>query len=540
AKVSNIIEKEEDNFLSTVDAGLERINRIFTAMHKQRRGTVSGAEAADMFQTHGFPPELFETLAAERNFTFDWAGFQDEMKRHGDISGATEKVQLFKRDPLEALKKAVHGSVFLGYETLEVKDAKVLGIISNEQLCDQIDEVDHENPIILVLDKTPFYGEMGGQVGDVGQIEAQGFCFEVTDSQVEGAFTLHVGHLREGKIELGAVVSARVDAARRAGIRRAHSATHLLHYALRKHLGAHAMQQGSKVDDDLLRFDFSNPSAVSPAELQKIEIETNELIMACAPIHWENMPLAEARKTGAMMLFGEKYPDVVRLVSMGDFSKELCGGTHLENSGQIGFFKIIGEESVAAGTRRITALTGRAALDLVQRTQAILAHAAATLKVPAENLTDRLESFVKELRELKKKAAGAGVKAEKLGADQLFAQAEEIAGVKVIVAEASGGPGELRQVIDLLRRKNASLAVLLGNAQPEEKKVMLIAGLTKDLVAKGLDAVAWVRAVSKIVGGSGGGRPDMAQAGGKLPEKLADALAEGKETIKKMLGGVVD
>jgi alanyl-tRNA synthetase len=234
-----------------------------------------------------------------------------------------------------------------------------------------------------------------------------------------------------------------------------------------------------------------------------------------------------------MMLFGEKYPDVVRVVSAGDFSKELCGGTHLDNTGKIGLFKIIGEESVAAGTRRITALTGRGALEFIQRTQSILARSAGILKVPTEVLPERLESIGKELRELKKKAAGP--KAEGAGVDQLLAQAEEIAGVKVITAESPGGPAEMRQMIDLLRRKNASIAVMLGNAQVEEKKVTLIAGLTKDLVAKGLDAVAWVRSASCIVGGSGGGRPDMAQAGGKSPEKLGEAFAAAKEAMKKML-----
>ncbi len=212
-KVSNVIEKEEAHFLSTIDAGLDRIERIFEEMHKQHRGKVSGAEAADMFQTHGFPPELFETLAAERNFTFDWPGFQAEMEKHGEISGPAEKIQVFKHDPLEALKKAMHGSTFLGYETTEVAGAKVLGIISNEQLCDRMAEVDHERPIMLVLDKTPFYGEMGGQVGDSGEITGKHFNFEVIDTKIEGAFILHVGHLREGAVELGAIVTAKVDAA---------------------------------------------------------------------------------------------------------------------------------------------------------------------------------------------------------------------------------------------------------------------------------------------------------------------------------------
>lgn len=536
-KVSNVIEKEEAHFLSTIDGGLDRIERIFTQMRNERRGTVTGAEAADMFQTHGFPPELFETLAAERNFTFDWTGFHDEMKKHGDISGPTEKVLLFKHDPLEALKKAMHGSTFLGYDSTEVKGAKILGIISNEQLCDRIDEVDHKHPIVLVLDKTPFYGEMGGQVGDIGDIVGENFRFEVIDTKVEGTFTLHVGHLREGQVNLGAVVTAKVDPARRQGIRRAHSATHLLHYALRKRLGDHAMQQGSKVDNDLLRFDFANPSSVSLEELQQIERDVNEQIMAGLPITSQNLPLADARKTGAMMLFGEKYPDIVRVVTAGEHSKELCGGTHLDNTGQIGLFKIIGEESVAAGTRRIVALTGRGALEYIQRIQSTVAKSAGMLKVSQEVLPERLETLVKELRQLKKQAANAGVKAESVGVDQLIEQAVEIKGVKILCAEMPGAdPNDLRHMIDLLRRKASPIAIILGTAQAEEKKVTLIAALSKDLVEKGLDAVSWIKTASSKVGGSGGGRPDMAQAGGKSPEKLAEAFKAAREAMEKLLG----
>ncbi len=405
ARVANVIAKEEANFLATIDTGLDRIQRIFELMKKERRGVVSGAEAADMFQTHGFPPELFETLAAERNMAFDWKGFREEMEQHGIESGGGQKIELFRHDPLEGLKKALHGTRFLGYETLEVSDAQVVGIIATDQLCDQIDEVDHEHPVVVVLDKTPFYGEMGGQVGDIGEIVGPGFHFEVIDTQIDGAFILHRGHLREGRIELGSMATARVDAVRRQAIRRAHSATHLLHYALQKHLGKHALQQGSKVDQDLLRFDFANPAAVSSDDLARIENEVNDKILAGDPIGCVNLPLAEARTAGATMLFGEKYPDVVRMVTIGDFSKELCGGTHLDSSGQVGLLKIIGEESVAAGTRRITALTGRAALENIRHTQAALSRAAAALKVPLDEVPDRVEALAKEVRQLKKQLA---------------------------------------------------------------------------------------------------------------------------------------
>jgi alanyl-tRNA synthetase len=533
AAVSGVIEKEEANFLSSVDAGLDRIGRIFDQMKQQRRGVVSGAEAADMFQTHGFPPELFETLAAERNLAFDWNGFRREMEQHGIESGGGQKVELFRHDPLEALKKALHGSRFLGYDTLEVHDAKLIGIIAGDQLCEHVDEVDHEHPIIVVLDKTPFYGEMGGQVGDHGEIVGLDFCFEVIDTLVDGGFTLHRGHVREGRLALGTLAAARVDPQRRQGIRRAHSATHLLHYALRKHLGPHALQQGSKVDDDWLRFDFAHPAAVTSDELMRIEDEVNGKCLAGEPIASTDMPLVEARATGAMMLFGEKYPDLVRVVSVGTFSKELCGGTHLTNTGQVGSFRIVGEESVAAGTRRITAMTGRGAFENIRQCQTTVTRAAVALRVPADEVADRVETLVKELRQLKKQAA-SGPKGGPT-VEQLLDEAGDVGGVKVVVSEVGGGSNELRQMIDQLRRKAAPIAVLLAGREEETQKVTLIAGLSRDLVERGLDAVAWVRAASKLVDGGGGGRPDMAQAGGKLPEKLPQALEAARSTIEKSL-----
>lgn len=533
--VSSVIEKEEANFLSTLDSGLDRIERIFTEMKSQHRGIVSAAEAADMFQTHGFPPELFETLAAERNLAFDWKGFREEMERHGIESGGGQKVELFRHDPLEGLKKAMHGSRFLGYDALEVADAKVVGIIANDQLCDQVDEVDHEQPIVVVLDKTPFYGEMGGQVGDRGEIVGPGFHFEVIDSQVDGGFTLHRGHLREGRIELGVTATARVDTDRRQGISRAHTATHLLHHALQKILGQHALQQGSKVDDDWLRFDFANPSAVTEEELIRIENEVNAKILAGEPVGHVEMPLDEARTTGATMLFGEKYCDVVRVVSVGEFSKELCGGTHLKNSALVGIFKIIGEESVAAGTRRITALTGRGAMNHIHNIQTALRRAAGVLKVPPEELPARIETLAKDLRQLKKQAA-AGPKGG-LSVDQLIAAAADVNGVKVVIAEVPGGPNDLRQLIDQLRRKTSPVAVLLANRQEEEKKVTLIAGLSRDLVERGLDSVAWIKVASAVVDGGGGGRPDMAQAGGKLPDQLPGAFEAARLEIERLLAG---
>ncbi len=534
-KVARVIRAEEESFLGTIDAGLERIERIFQQMRAEQRGVVSGAEAADMYQTHGFPPELFETLAAEHNFAFDWSGFREEMEKHGLISGEGQKVEVFKTGPVEALKKAGHRSQFLGYETTELADARVVGIIVGEHLCDRLQDGQHQQPVTVVLDRTPFYGEMGGQVGDSGELLAPDLRFEVVDTQVDGQLILHRGHLRQGQLSLGAVVTARVDARRRQGIRRAHTATHLLHYALHKHLGKHALQQGSKVDEDWLRFDFAHDAALTDEQLRAIEDEVNQQIAAGAVVRADSLPLAEARKAGAIMLFGEKYPDVVRMVSIGQFSKELCGGTHLDNVSQVGLMKIITEESVAAGVRRITALTGRAALQWLSRAQDRLARTAALLRVPAEEVPQRVESLLKEIKQLKKQLA-AGGRAGAMTVEGLLRDAAQIHDAKVVIAELPGAePPQMREMIDLLRRKASPIAVLLGSRDEEEKKVTLIAGLSRDLVDRGLSAVAWVRQAAAAVAGSGGGRADLAQAGGKVPDKLSDAFTVARTAIEKML-----
>jgi alanyl-tRNA synthetase len=530
--VAQVIQKEEDNFFSTIDSGLERIERVFDDMRQSSRVMVDGRDAFDMYTTHGFPPELFETLAAEHNFTFDWPGFRAAMEGHEKVSGAGQTKELFQTGPLDALKKALHGTTFLGYETTEAQ-GKIVGLIAQGKLCDRIDEIGHAEPITVVLDRTPFYGESGGQVGDKGEIIGPDFRFEVVDSQKEAGFTLHRGHLRSGVIRQGATVTAKVDRERRQGIRRAHSATHILHYALRTHLGAHAQQQGSKVDDDLLRFDFTNPHSVTREQLATIEQEVNEQITRGEPIRWEVLPIAEARKQGAMMLFGEKYPDLARMVSMGEFSKELCGGTHLDNTAQVGLFKIIGEESVAAGTRRITALTGRGALERIRKHESLLAATAAALKAPIDDVPARVASLVKEVRELKRQAA-SGPTASGVSVDDLLGHADEQAGTKLIVTEVPGGTADqMRQLIDQMRQKVPSVAALL--ASREDGKVMLVAGISRDLESKGINAGQWIRAAAKTVGGSGGGKAGMAQAGGKDPEKLPEALDNARREMAGLL-----
>ncbi len=530
-RVSQVIAKEEESFFGTIDAGLDRIQRVFATLQSERQSTVSGVDAFDMYQTHGFPPELFETMAVEHNLGFDWEGFHHQMEKHGQISGSDKKMELFKSGPLDALKKTLDPTKFLGYETGSA-EGQVVGIIAHGQLCDEMQEVGHAEPVSVVLDQTPFYGESGGQVGDVGELVGTGMKFEVINTQKEDGFTLHEGHLRAGALTIGDKVTARVDAGRRQAIRRAHSATHILHYALQKHLGRHAQQQGSKVDRDWLRFDFTNPSALGPEKIAEIETEVNAKIVEGAKVSWRTLPIAQAREAGAMMLFGEKYPDIVRMVTMGDFSRELCGGTHLDNTGQTGLFKIIGEESVSAGTRRITALTGSEALAHLRRTEAALAETAAALRVPPAEVPHRVAALVKELRELKKQSSatrGGDVSAEKL-----LAAAVDLAGVRTVVAETPGADANLmRQWIDQLRKQASPIAVCL--ASREDGKVTIVAGISRDLQERGLDAGKWIRGAAEVVGGRGGGKPDMAQAGGKHADKLPEALDEARKTIAMML-----
>jgi alanyl-tRNA synthetase len=533
-RVSKIIKSEEENFLRTIDTGLNRIDRLFETMKKEGRSLISGKETADLYTTHGFPPELLEQIGAEHNLQLDWAGFKTAMDEHGLESGGGKVADVFTHSPVDSLAKAMEPTKFLGYETTEA-GGKIVGIIAQDHLCEVMDEIGHEQPVTVVLDQTPFYGESGGQVGDSGKIIAPGLRFEVTDTHREKGFMLHRGHLREGVLKLGLSVTAKVNADRRAGIRRAHSATHVLHYALQKYLGNHAQQQGSKVDDDWLRFDFANPAAVDKETLAKIETEVNSRVLAAEPVSFKHLPIAEARTAGAMMLFGEKYPDVVRMVSMGDFSKELCGGTHVTSTGQIGLFRIAHEESVSAGTRRIVALTGQAAIQKSRDDQHALTEAALALRVPMAEVPHRVAALAKEIRDLKKKLS-AGPKAGGVTADSLIEEAEKIAGATVIIADTPGvEAGGMRELIDLVRRKISPAAIMLIGAA--EDKVTIVAGLTRDLVDRGLSAGEWIKPAAEAVGGRGGGKPDMAQAGGKLPDKVPDALAAAGKMIGKLLAG---
>jgi alanyl-tRNA synthetase len=405
--VANVIREEEHQFLTIVDRGMPKFQKLADKA-KSSGGVLSGEAAFDLHQTDGFLIELTESLAAGAGLKVDKARFDECVKEHETKSGSGAFANsVMAAGPIDSLRRQ-GGTEFLGYDSLQ-STSKIVGIISNGELVEQFANAGHDTPIGIALDRTPFYGESGGQVGDVGTLNSDvsgtalaaghsqssapgasalpltdGIEFDVLDTQKDGDVWLHIGTLKRGKLTVGQTVTATVDAERRSGIRRAHSATHILHHALRQTLGSQATQRGSKVDRDTLRFDFTHNKPVSDDELQTIENEINARIAEGASVTTKLMPIEEARSLGAMALFGEKYPDNVRVVRMGDWSIELCGGTHLSNSGQVGFCKLVAEEPVAKGVRRISAVTGAKALERTRQTESLVKELCVALKAPAD------------------------------------------------------------------------------------------------------------------------------------------------------------
>ncbi|PQO41276.1 alanine--tRNA ligase [Blastopirellula marina] len=598
-RVKNVIKSEEENFLHSLDDGIARSEKIFSGMRSANRTVVNGDEAAELYQTFGFPPELFEQVAIEHGFTFDWVGYKKAMEEFGERSGG-EQVKLFETGPIESLKNSVRSTEFVGYDN-ETTDVTIKGIVTaaegdgESQLVDDFSTTGPEHKLVVVLDKTPFYGESGGQVGDKGRIYSDDFEFIVTDTQKDSDLFLHEGYLAKGTISTDTTAKAQVDTTRRAAIKRAHSATHILHHALQKTLGSHAQQQGSKVEDDLLRFDFTNMEPIALDQLTTIESDVNAKVVDGGTVKWETVPLAKARELGAMMLFGEKYPDPVRMVTMGDFSRELCGGTHLTDTKQVEAFEVISEESVSAGVRRIIALTGDKAKEYREKVDHSLDAMAKTLKCDVPNIPEAVRSLTGYVRDLKKAVNGSGKapeapaaikpysgkavdyyhrkemlkesarllnsplfesaervatlyhevdklkhqltereKSGTLSGDDLLAKATTVGNTSVVVADVPGANANLmRQLIDQIRKSTESSAVMLF-AAAEEGKVTIVAGLSKSLTDSGKKAGDWVKEPAAIVGGSGGGRPDMAQAGGKDAEQIPAAMAKAEELAKTL------
>jgi alanyl-tRNA synthetase len=531
------IREEEEQFLGIIDRGLSRFEKIVERCRSSKSGVVTGEEAFELHTQEGFLIEMTEAMAARHNLSVDARKFQKLLDKHRETSGrGTFSDAVMAEGPLDAIRKTAGGTLFLGYEVTE-SSGSIVGIIAEKHLVESMEEVGHVDPIAIVLDRTPFYGEAGGQVGDTGTLSTLHALFEVIDTQRDGDLLLHIGHLRQGKLKVGDNVEAEVQPMRRAGIRRAHSATHLLHHALRMVVGPHAQQRGSKVENDVLRFDFAHKGPLTDEELLRVEDEINARIAEGAMVGTELTDQKSARDRGAMMLFGEKYPDTVRMVTMGDFSVELCGGTHVSNTGQVGLCRVISEEPVAKGVRRVVACTGTKALERIRESEAILKSVAVAHKAPqAAEAPHRIAQLQDEVRQLKQQLAQYTQASVADSVQALLGEGETVAGAKVICKKLENVDRDaLREYADQLRSKGGSVALLL--AAEIDGKVALLAAVSKDLVQKGLKAGDCIRDAAKAVGGGGGGRPDLAEAGGKDAAKIPEALAAAAAYYRKGLGG---
>ena len=527
--ITRVIRTEEENFNKTLDGGL-RIFRDMLDQHKAKgETTFSGADAFKLYDTYGFPIDLTLEMARDEGLGVDEEAFRQLMQEQKERAREARKALGDLGWADVDLGKDVPATEFTGYE-VEAGAAKVLAILAEGELRD---EIAAGAEATVILDRTPFYAEMGGQTADHGVIETKEGRFVVRDVQKnKGGKYLHSGVLETGTLSVGETVSAEIDKARRAAIRRAHSATHLLDSALKKVLGDHVHQAGSLVEPDRLRFDFSHFEAVTPDELRQIEELVNDWILNGYPVVTEVLPIEEAKRKGAIAVFGEKYGDTVRVVEMGDVSMEFCGGTHLDNTAKAGSFHVVSEGSVASGVRRIEAITGKAVLAQADELNRCLAYAAsvlhatcpADLKAKAEQLLGRLKEAQKNIEKFKAKESAGET-------ERFLVGAASVGGLRVVTATVPEADAErLRQMGDLLRDKEPAVVGLLAAVNGE--KVTLLAVCGKDAVAKGVKAGDVIKAVAPIVGGKGGGKPDCAMGGGSDKSKLTEALAAVEPFVK--------
>lgn len=517
--IQKTLKAEEEQFARTLERGLALLE---DELAKVANNQLSGEVAFKLYDTYGFPLDLTADVCRERNIAIDEKGFEAEMQAQRERAKASSN---FGMDYNNVIK--VEGQTqFKGYETLDT-DATVVALFSNGE---SVNEIKSGENAVVILDQTAFYGESGGQVGDSGLISSEICNFQVNDTQKYGQVFGHIGQLTSGSLKVGDKVKAEVEAQRRHAITLNHSATHLLHSALREVLGNHVAQKGSLVNEQVLRFDFSQPEAINKAQLAEIERIVNRKVRENIQVVIEQMDIESAKAKGAMALFGEKYGDVVRVVDMSDFSIELCGGTHVNQTGDIGLFKITSEGAVAAGVRRVEAVTGENALAWLHNLQQIAQNSAEVLKTDVASLVEKIQQLQdkakrteKELEQLKTKQASQA------GAD-LAKQAEQINGVNVVVQQIDNVDAKaLRTMVDDLKNQLGTAIIVFGSVVDD--KVNLIVGVTKDLTDK-VKAGELVGEMAQHVGGKGGGRPDMAMAGGSEPQHLSNALTFAKEWIQ--------
>jgi len=518
-RISETLREEEERFARTLDTGMGILKDVMAQAAEDRSGQIDGETAFLLYDTYGFPLDLTQDIARENNLGVDLDGFADALARQQERGRASGKFGLQAQISTQVIKDLVP-TVFLGYEQVETHNVSIAAILVDGETVDQISAGDEA---IVLLDRTPFYAESGGQVGDTGRIVSATGDFEVSDTiKLAGVFHGHVGVLAEGTLSKGDTVTARVDAKRRQAIVLHHSATHLMHAALKQVLGDHVEQRGSLVAPDHLRFDFTHPRAVTAAELAEVERIVNREIRVNPASDVRVMEFDDALKTGATALFGEKYGDRVRVLRFGDFSTELCGGTHVERVGDIGQFKIVEESAIAAGIRRIVAVAGEAAVKRIQAIDERLKELSQTLKVAPDALGDRLIQILDRNRALEKEVDELKSKIASASGNELVEQAAEVNGIKVLAARLDAvEPKALRDTVDRLKNRLGSSVVVIGGAG--DGKVRLAAGVSDNLVSR-IQAGNLVNFVAQQVGGKGGGRPDFAQAGGSQPENLDGAL----------------
>jgi alanyl-tRNA synthetase len=516
-RATQILAQEEERFAETLTTGMALLD---AEAAKLTSTVIPGETVFRLYDTYGFPLDLTADVARERGLTIDQAGFDAAMEAQRGRARAASKFGAELRDSVKLSGK----TDFLGYDRLTDRGA-VTSLIFDGALIDALRPGQEGR---VVLDHTPFYAESGGQIGDTGVLVSGAARFTVRDTQKIGASFVHAGVLDDGELRVGDVVEARVNGERRTAIALNHSATHLLHAALRKVLGLHVEQKGSLVAADRLRFDFSHTQALSAEELRRVEELVNTAIRGNAPVETRVMALDDAVAAGAMSLFGEKYESDVRVLSIGDFSMELCGGTHVERAGDIGLFKILSESGVAAGVRRVEAVTGKTAYDWVVHTDQVLRDIAALLRGSREDVDEKVRELVERSRKLEKEVQQLKSKLASGQGGDLASQAKDVGGIQVLAAQIDGADAKsLRDAVDKLKMKLGSSVIVLATVQ--DGKVVLVAGVSADLLNR-MKAGEIAGAVAAVVGGKGGGRADFAQAGGTQPENLGKAL-EGVESL---------
>ena len=530
--ITKVIRTEEESFARTIDGGM-RIFGEMLAEHQAKGETVfSGADAFKLYDTFGFPIDLTAEMAADEGLTVDEDAFRQLMQEQKERAREARKALGDLGWAGVEFGKEVPSTEFVGYDH-DSCEATVVALVCEDELCGQIEA---GSDGIVVLDKTPFYAEMGGQVADHGVITAKGMTFTVTDVQKnKGGKFMHYGHVAEGVVQVGDTVEASIDTQRRKAICRAHSTTHLLDAALKKVLGDHVHQAGSLVEPDRLRFDFTHFEAITPEQLSQVEWMVNDAILEGYPVVTEVLPIEEAKKKGAVAMFGEKYGETVRVVEMGDFSMEFCGGTHLDNSAKAGPFRIKSESSVASGVRRMEATTGRLSLESMEKSHGVLSKAAQFFKAAPSELLERLEQQAGEMKQLRQALEKFKSEASLGEAKQFLAAAKTLKGLHVLTATREGlDANALRKMGDFLRDKDPAVVGVLASISGEKITFLTVCG--REAVAKGVKAGDLVKMVSGICGGKGGGKPDSAMGGGSDLLKVDDALAAVDDFVSEKLG----